>query len=294
MSNKQDLLLRLDSEFNDKGFKKAEDSARVLERELAKQEAAQRSLANMQMAAAREQQRLDAARLSSMTAVGKGFTAVGLLAAAGLGLAAKAAIDWETAWAGVTKTVSGSPEEMAALEVELRKLATTLPATHEEIAGVAEAAGQLGVRRQDIAAFTKTMIDLGVSTNLTADEAATGIAQISNVMGTMAREGTEGISRFGATLVALGNDGASTERDILEMAARVAGAAKLIGASESDVLALSNAMASLGIDAELGGGAMQRTMIRINSAVKEGGAGLEKFAKVSGVSAQVFAAKWAV
>jgi TP901 family phage tail tape measure protein len=293
VSNKQDLLLRLDSEFNDKGFKKAEDSARVLERELAKQEAAQRSLANMQMAAMREQQRMDQARLTSMTAVGKGFTAVGLLAAAGLGLATKAAMDWETAWAGVTKTVNGSPEEMAALEVELRKLAKTLPATHEEIAAVAEAAGQLGVRRQDIAAFTKTMIDLGVSTNLTADEAATGIAQISNVMGTLEREGTQGISRFASVLVALGNAGASTEKDILEMAARIAGAGKLVGATEGEVLALSNAMSSLGIEAQLGGGVMTRTMITINSAVKEGGDRLDKFAKVSGVSADVFAQKWA-
>lgn len=292
MANRHDLLIRLDSEFSDKGFRSAETSAKTLERELNKQEAAQRSLANMQMAAAREQQRIDQARVASMASVGKGFTAVGLLAAAGLGMATKSAMDWETAWAGVTKTVNGSNAEMDQLEKQLRGLARTLPATHEEIAGVAEAAGQLGVRRQDIAAFTKTMIDLGVSTNLTADEAATGIAQISNVMGTMAREGTQGISRFGATLVALGNAGASTERDILEMAARLSGAGKLIGASESDVLALSNAMASLGIDAELGGGAMSRTMIKINSAVKEGGDGLQKFAKVSGVSAQEFAAKW--
>lgn len=292
MANRHDLLIRLDSEFSDKGFRSAESSAKTLERELNKQEAAQRSLANMQMAAAREQQRMDAARMSSMVSVGKGFTAVGLLAAAGLGMATKSAMDWETAWAGVTKTVSGSNAEMAVLEGQLRGLARTLPATHEEIAGVAEAAGQLGVRRQDIAAFTKTMIDLGVSTNLTADEAATGIAQISNVMGTMAREGTDGISRFGATLVALGNAGASTEADILEMAKRISGAGKLVGASESDVLALSNAMASLGIEAELGGGAMSRTMLKINSAVIEGGDGLAKFAKVSGVSAQVFAQKW--
>lgn len=292
MASRHDLLIRLDSEFSDKGFRSAEQSARTLERELAKQEAAQRSMAAVEAAAYRESERRRAAQLMGMTALGKGFTAVGLLAAAGLGLAGKAAMDWETAWAGVTKTVDGSATEMAALESQLRGLAKVLPATHEEIAAVAEAAGQLGVKRQDIAGFTKTMIDLGVSTNLSADEAATGIAQISNVMGTMAREGTAGVSKFGATLVALGNAGASTERDILAMAQRLAGAGKMIGASESDVLALSNAMSSLGIEAELGGGAMSRTMIKINSAVKEGGAGLEDFARVSGMSATEFAAKW--
>lgn len=219
------------------------------------------------------------------TMLGFGAAAVG-----GLALAGKAAMDWETAWAGVTKTVDGSPEQMDALEQSLRGLAKTLPATHEEIAGVAEAAGQLGVKREDVVGFTKTMVDLGETTNLTAQDAATSIAQISNVMGTMEREGSKGVERFGATLVALGNAGASTESEILEMSKRIAGAGKLIGASESDVLALANAMASVGIEAQLGGGVMSRVMQRMYTDVKTGGGGLEELAKVAGVSAKDFAA----
>jgi TP901 family phage tail tape measure protein len=214
---------------------------------------------------------------------------VGTAAVAGLGLAGKAAMDWESAWAGVTKTVDGTPAQMNELEASLRGLAKTLPATHEEIAGVAEAAGQLGVKRADVVGFTKTMIDLGETTNLTAEEAATSIAQISNVMGTMERDGSKGVERFGATLVALGNAGASTEAEILEMAKRIAGAAKLVGASESDVLALSNAMASVGIEAQLGGGVISRVMQRMYGDVKEGGEGLENLAKVAGVSSKDFA-----
>jgi len=219
------------------------------------------------------------------TMLGFGTAAVG-----GLALAGKAAMDWESAWAGVTKTVDGTPAQMDELEASLRGLAKTLPATHEEIAGVAEAAGQLGVKREDVVGFTKTMIDLSETTNLTADDAATSIAQISNVMGTMARDGAEGVERFGATLVALGNAGASTEAEILSMAKRIAGAAKLVGASESDVLALANAMASVGIEAELGGGVISRVMQRMYGDVKSGGEGLENLAKVAGVSSKDFAA----
>jgi TP901 family phage tail tape measure protein len=214
---------------------------------------------------------------------------VGTAAVAGIGLAGKAAMDWETAWAGVTKTVDGTPAQMDELEASLRGLAKTLPATHEEIAGVAEAAGQLGVKREDVVGFTKTMIDLGESTNLSADEAATAIAQISNVMGTMARDGSKGVERFGATLVALGNAGASTELEIVDMAKRIAGAAKLVGASESDVLALANAMASVGIEAQLGGGVISRVMQRMYGDVKTGGEGLDNLAKVAGVSSKEFA-----
>lgn len=216
-----------------------------------------------------------------------GFGAAGVT---GLGLAGKAAMDWESAWAGVTKTVSGTPAQMNELESSLRGLAKTLPATHEEIAGVAEAAGQLGVKREDVVGFTKSMVDLGETTNLSADEAATSIAQISNVMGTMARDGSVGVERFGATLVALGNAGASTEAEILEMAKRIAGAGKLVGASESDVLALANAMASLGIEAQLGGGVISRVMQRMYEDVMDGGDGLTNLARVAGVSSKEFAA----
>lgn len=210
---------------------------------------------------------------------------VGLLAAAGLGLMAKAAIDWETQWAGVTKTVDGTGEELNELEGDLRDLATSLPATHQEIAAVAEAAGQLGVAREDISSFTKTMIDLGETTNLTADQAATDIAQISNVMGTT----TEDVDNFGAALVALGNDGASTEAQILSMAQRIAGAGAQIGLTESDILAIANAAASMGIEVEAGGSAISRVFTDMAKATAQGGAELDKFAEVAGLSAEEFA-----
>ncbi|WP_024817102.1 phage tail tape measure protein [Arthrobacter sp. 31Y] len=220
--------------------------------------------------------------------VGKGLTLFGTSTVAALGASAKAAMDWESAWAGVTKTVDGSPAQMAELEGGLRNLARTLPSTHTEIAAVAEAAGQLGVKRQDILAFTKTMVDLGETTNLTAEEAATDIAQIANVMGTTGDE----IDNFGATLVALGNDGASTEKDILSMAQRIAGAGKLVGATEADVLALSNTLASMGVKAELGGGVMTRVLLKMYSAVQGGGAKLDAFAKAAGTTAEDFAKKF--
>lgn len=213
----------------------------------------------------------------------------GAAGAAGLALVSKAAVDWETAWAGVKKTVDGTDAQMTELEGSLRGLAKTLPATHADIAAVAEAAGQLGVKREDVTAFTKTMIDLGESTNLTADEAATSIAQISNVMGTMDREGTKGVERFGSALVDLGNKGASTEKDILAMSTRIAGAAKVVGMTEADLLGMSNALASVGIEAEAGGSAVSKVLTDMSKAVAQGSEKLEGFAKVAGMSTDAFA-----
>jgi TP901 family phage tail tape measure protein len=276
----RDIVIRLlgDADSAIKAQKAAADAAEVTvqqyrkaEREFDKQQKA------MEVASRKQRQ--------AMQDVGQAALGFGVAAAAGLGMAAKAAISWESSWAGVTKTVEGAPKQLAAVETGLRDLARTLPATHQEIAAVAEAAGQLGVETDSVVAFTRTMVDLGETTNLTADEAATSLAQLMNVMQTA----PEDVGRLGAALVALGNDGASTEADIVKMASYLTGTAALIGASESDVLALANSLTSMGINAERGGGVMTRTMQDIYSAVQNGGDALEGFADAAGMSSAEFA-----
>lgn len=216
--------------------------------------------------------------------VGQGLVLTGTALTAVTALSVKAALDWESAWAGVTKTVDGNEQQMGELEEGLRSLAQTFPATHQEIAAVAEAAGQLGVQRGAIVDFTKTMIDLSETTNLSADEAATSIAQLMNVMQTA----PDDVDNLGAALVALGNDGASTERDIIQMAQRIAGAGRTVGLTESEVLGFANALASVGIEAEAGGSAISRIMTDIAMSVSTGGEKLDEFAQVAGMSSADF------
>jgi len=221
----------------------------------------------------------------AITELGQGFLTFGALATVGLGMAVREAIRWESAFAGVKKTVDGSPEQIAELEGELRNLAKTLPASHQEIAAVAEAAGQLGIKRQDVAEFTKTMVDLGETTNLSAEEAATSLAQFMNIMGTSASD----VDRLGAALVALGNAGASTEKDIIDMGLRIAGAGRTVGLSEDQVLGFASALSSVGIEAEAGGSAFSRVMIDMASAVSAGGSKLNAFGQVAGMTGSQFA-----
>src|SRR5690554_1818788 len=228
------------------------------------------------------------ATAQQMEMVGKAALTMSGVSGAGLGLSAKAAIDWETAWAGVTKTVDGTASEMAVLEGQLRQLATELPATHSEIAAVAEAAGQLGISRENIVSFTRTMIDLGETTNLTAQEAATAMARMANIMQTPQAE----IDRLGSSLVALGNNSATTEREILDMATRIASAGVQIGLTEGEVLGFAAALSSVGIEAEAGGTAISKVMIQTRNAVMDGGEALETFAMVAGMSADQFKTKF--
>ncbi|MDC3412522.1 phage tail tape measure protein [Terrihalobacillus insolitus] len=203
---------------------------------------------------------------------------------AGAGSALKAAVDFESAWTGVTKTVEGSSEQMASLEQSIRDMAKEIPASTSEIAAVAEAAGQLGIKTESIEGFTKTMINLGEATNLSAQQGATEMARFANVVGMS----QDDFDKLGSTIVDLGNNLATTESEISEMALRLAGAGKQIGLTESDILAFSGALSSVGIKAEAGGSAFSRIMVDMANSVATTDDKLQTFAKVAGVSAKDF------
>ena len=170
----------------------------------------------------------------------------------------------------------------------MRNLTKELPSTHAEIAAVAEVAGQLGIKSQDVVSFTKTMIDLGESTNLSAEEAATSIAKIANITGMTSDE----YERFGSSVVALGNNFATTESQIVELSNRLAAAGTLAGLSETEILGLATAMSSVGIEAEAGGTAMTQTLTAIENAAASGGESLDQFAEIAGMSSEKFAETW--
>nr|DAG45630.1 MAG TPA: minor tail protein [Caudoviricetes sp.] len=206
----------------------------------------------------------------------------------GMTAAAESSIEFESAFTGVKKTVDGTPEQLAAISDEIKRMAAETGVSTTTIAAVAENAGQLGVATENIASFTRTMLDLGESTNLTADEAAVAIARLTNIMGS----GEDATSRLGSSLVALGNNFATTESEILEMATRLASAGKLAGMSEAQILALATAMSSVGIEAEAGGTAMTQTLNAIDRAASSGGDTLETFARVADMSAEEFTTAW--
>lgn len=231
--------------------------------------------------------------ISKLSKIGKtastAFKTVAGAVAAGAVAAGKAAIDFESAFAGVQKTVEETnTTSYEDLSKGIRNLAKTTPAAATEIAEVAAAAGQLGIKADDVLSFSKTMIDLGESTNLTSDEAATSIAKLFNITGTSMNQ----VSNFGATLVALGNNAATTESDILAMTMRLAGSGKLIGLTEQQTLALATSLSSVGIEAEAGGTAMSNTMTMIDKAVATNSEELAIWAKTAGMSAKEFKVAW--
>lgn len=226
-----------------------------------------------------------------------GFSAAGdALAAAGilevLGLIAdqtvknaKAAMEYETVMAGVRRTVGGSVEETAALGRQFRELSADIPITTSELGGIAETAGQLGIARNAVGEFTEVMAQLSTTTDLTADSAATLLAQFANITG------TTDYRRLGSVVAELGDATATTASKVVEMSQGLAAPASLAGMSERNVLAIAAAVGSLGIEAQAGSTAMSTLISTLHKAV-ETGEGLAEFASVSNMSAAEFKAAW--
>lgn len=216
----------------------------------------------------------------TLTAIASAGTAL-----AGLGGAAfKVGMDFESAFAGVKKTVDATPEQLEQIRTSLLNLSKQIPLTATEIAGIAEAAGQLGIKTENIENFTRVMADMGVATNLTSDEAATSLARLANITGMS----QDNFDRLGSVIVALGNNLATTESEIVEMGLRLAGAGKQIGLSESQIMSFAGALSSVGIEAEAGGSAFSTLMVNMQLACETGSDKLQDFASVAGMSADEF------
>lgn len=220
-----------------------------------------------------------------MTSMGRSATMAFSLPVALLGgKAVRSAMEFESAMTGVAKTTDLNKSEFKNLERGILDMTSIMPKTAVEIANIAENAGQLGIKKQSILDFSKAMTQLSDSTNLSSEEAAMNLAKFANI--TKMSQGD--FDRLGSTIVNLGNNMATTERDIVAMSMRLAGAGTQIGMSEAQIMSFSAALSSVGIEAEMGGSAFSKVMINMQSAVETGGKKLSQFAKVSGMSAKEF------
>lgn len=215
-----------------------------------------------------------------------GISKAAMLAGAGIttGLVASVHVgsEFESAFAGVKKTVNASNAELEQMRDSIRGLAKEMPSTAAELSAIAESAGQLGIYNENIMGFTRTMADLDVSTDL-GDSAAADFAKFANITGM-----DQGLFRnMGSSVVALGNNMATQESNIVDMSMRIAAAGDQIGLSEANILGYSAALSSVGIEAEAGGTAFSKLLANLQLAA-ETGKKLDDYASVAGMTGQEF------
>lgn len=95
--------------------------------------------------------------------------------------------------------------------------------------------------------------------------------------------------KLGSTIVALGNNFATTEADIVAMAQNLASAGTQVGMTQSDIMALATALSSVGLEAQAGGTAFSKALINMQLAVETNSESLKDWADVAGMSTKEFA-----
>ena len=233
---------------------------------------------------------------TGMKALGDGMQAAGAtltrtvtapLVALGT-VSVKSAVEVDTALTGVRKTLDATEEQYQKLKDAAIESSKVQPVDAATILNIEALGAQLGFGIDELEEFSRVASGLDVATNMNWEDAATNMAQDFNIMDT----GHESVSNSASTIVALGNNLATTESAVSDMGMRIAAAGKQIDLSEADVLGLAGALTSMGVTAEAGGSAISTIMSNIDKDVAKGGEKLGVWAETAGMSADEFASAW--
>lgn len=190
--------------------------------------------------------------------------------------------NFETGLVGVGKTADIAGAELTQFGNSVIALSRSLNSVvgTEKLLEMSGIAGALGVKGSDnILKFSETLAKLETATDIVGEQGAASIARILNVTG----DGIGVVDRFGAALVALGNNSAAAESEILGVANEVARATAPFNLGSQAVLGISAALKSVGVRAESGGSGVGKFFKALEEAVITG-KNLQGFSKVLGLT----------
>ena len=201
----------------------------------------------------------------AMQKMGASMTQYVSLPLIGLGiLASKVGVDFETAFAGVRKTIDeDTTTSFAYLKEAILGIARDTGVAATEVAAIMQVAGQLGIRgNEGLEKFTEQIAKLSITTGISTDSLAMMMGKFISISGLTAEADVERISNV---ITALGNSTATTEDAIMKFGVRIAAVGRLSGISAEDVLALSAAAEASGTKAERGGTAFTKIFLKMQS-----------------------------
>lgn len=246
---------------------------------------------------------------SAMTSLGMSMYATVYPAAMMAGsYAIQAAQEVDAAYRDMRKTVQGTEMDFENLKRKALEFGDTHVTSADQILEFEAMGGQLGVVVDDLEAFSTTVANLDIATNIDADEVAIELGKMASILDISSDE----YDNFADSLVRLGNSEPALESDIMNITARFGAMAHIVGMTPDQILAIATAATATGQKAESAGGALQRLLGGIETKVsgvseamkeldwegedleefKELSGNLEEFANVAGMSAAEFAQAW--
>ncbi len=189
------------------------------------------------------------------------------------------ATKFDRAMRDVQKTTGFADAEIRQLGKDLLQLSTGLDQSATSLAGIAAAAGQLGLGRQGTAAilsFTESVARAATTLDLSTDAAARASAKLVNIFNLDIGQ----VENLFSSINALSNTTTANAGELIDTMARIGSTANL---TAQEVAALSATSVDLGVSAEVAGTSLLKVFSRIQS-------NAQGFADAIGVSLTSFTA----
>lgn len=218
-----------------------------------------------------------------------------------LGFAANAisaAANQEKAFSQVQKTLGDiDPSKLTELEDQLVKMSMRMPLKFDDLAKIAMLGSQMNVPAEGIKRFTEVIAKFTAVSQMPVEDAAAQLGKLSNILNL--NPDASQYEALASAIAYVGNESASTEKEVLRTAGQIAAVGVQAGLSASQVVGLSGAFASLAIRPEEARGVIVQMFNSINEAaasfvpaVNKGSDALAVFAKIAGVSQAEFSSMW--
>src|SRR5690625_3290737 len=220
--------------------------------------------------------------------VAQTFTIISGAALGASGAAVKFAADYDQAFRSVQRTSLTAGAAASELKEELISLTTEIPRSFDEVTNIATLGSQMDIPTEHLTKFTETVAMFSSTTDASVDKAAMSLGRLAQLTKTSVGD----IDRLASAIYYTGINSVATEEQILTISEQIAASGNLAGFAADEIIGLSAAMASLGVQPEAARGAIMRIFNNIRMAVDEGGEAVQKFADVAGMSASPFAQAW--
>ncbi len=225
--------------------------------------AVSKSLTQMRLRADANARAMNAARGRMLDAVG-----VSYLLAKAIAAPINAAREFENVMADVNKVVDfKTPDGLQKVSTSILALSRDIPVAATGIAEIVAAAGQAGMKGDELLAFAEIAAKVGVAFDLSADQTGESLAKIKTALGLT----VEQTATLADVLNHLSNTSASSAGDLLNFMRRVGSAGVAMGFSARETAAIGSAMVAAGAQADVAATSfrnMAKALARGESATK--------------------------
>ena len=203
----------------------------------------------------------------------------------------KSATSYESSIAGIKRVVSDLSDQTVK---DLKSIAVETGNAFSDVADYATFAGALGLAEDEIATFSKAMIDLNAATGgaFSGEEGAKSIAVFLKQLGLSVDQA----ENFGSAVAYIGDKYADIGDETVRVATSLVGLTSTAKVSQYDLIGLAGIMADLGLSSESASSAITRSFIAVENAIagttEKDAAKLDTFAQTAGYSAKEFVQAW--